>query len=399
MNRNLRHRLCMGGWMLLLLLPLRLLAAEREVPRFSLLTCGPGEEIYSLFGHTALRMQQSDSKVDLVFNYGIFNFHTPHFVLRFALGETDYLLGATEYKRFLAQYAWEGRWVKEQPLQLDSASALRLADLLSENYLPENRMYRYNFFFDNCSTRPRDLIEKALQGRVVYAEPMDEPQEQLTFRTLIHRYSEGSPWSRLGMDLCLGSEADRPVSRREAMFVPLLLEQAFAEAHVAGVDGGICSLTKEEQTLLEASECEQGGAWPTPMTCSLMLLALVAVLTGWEWKRRRWLWGVDALLLTAAGVAGSILAFLVCFSSHPAVSPNWLLLMLHPLHLLAMPWVVWSEIRGRRNGYMQVLSAILIFFILFWSLIPQNIPLSIVPLALCLLLRCSRHVIRFNTKK
>lgn len=387
-------------WLMALLFPLQLWAMSgREVPRFSLLTCGPGEEIYTLFGHTALRMQSPGQQLDLVFNYGIFNFHTPNFALRFALGETDYLLGVTEYDRFLAQYAWEGRWVKEQPLQLDSLASVRLAELLSENYQPQNRMYRYNFFFDNCSTRPRDLVEKALQGRVRYAEEMEQPQVDMTFRTLIHRYSEGHPWSRLGMDLCLGSEADRPISLRESMFVPLVLEQIFSSASVVGTNGESHALTADENCLLDASDRESGMEWPTPMACSLMLLVLVAVLTGWEWKRHRKLWGVDALLLTAAGLSGCILAFLTCFSSHPAVAPNWLLLLLHPLHLLAMPWVVWSEIRGRKNLYMQLLSAVLIFFMLFWGIIPQDIPLAVLPLALCLLLRCSTHIIPLFKKQ
>lgn len=388
-----RKRYTLIYCLLLWLLPLPVAATTATpVPRFSLLTCGPGQEIYSLFGHTALRMQLPEQGIDRVFNYGIFNFHTPHFVLRFALGETDYLLGATNYDHFLSQYAWEERWVDEQPLQLDSVAAQRLYHLLSENYRPENRLYRYNFFFDNCSTRPRDLVEKALEGSIHYADEMEEPQADLTFRTLIHRYSEHHPWSRLGMDLCLGSEADRPISRREATFVPLVLEEVFAQATICPAGQEPRPLTSDRQPLLTDAAPESADTLWTPLTCACLLLVLVAGATLWEWRQNRRLWGLDLLLLAAAGIAGSILAFLACLSSHPAVSPNWLLLVFHPFYLLALPWVIWSDIKRRKNLFMQVVFAELIFFILFWGLIPQVFPLSVLPLALCLLLRCGKHV-------
>ena len=120
--------------------------------RISLLTCAPGEEIYSLFGHTAIRYENPSQGIDVVFNYGLFSFNTPNFILRFSLGETDYQLGATDYAHFAAEYAFFGRSVWQQTLNLTEREKAELIRLLQENYRPENRVYRYNFFYDNCAT-------------------------------------------------------------------------------------------------------------------------------------------------------------------------------------------------------------------------------------------------------
>lgn len=141
---------------------------KRVIPdsiRISLLTCASGEEIYSLFGHTAIRYENYTRGIDAVFNYGIFNFNAPNFILRFALGETDYQLGVTDYERFAAEYYYLERDVWQQELNLTVQEKEKLVMLLEENYRPENRIYRYNFFYDNCATRPRDLIENPLTAR------------------------------------------------------------------------------------------------------------------------------------------------------------------------------------------------------------------------------------------
>ncbi|KAA4675088.1 DUF4105 domain-containing protein, partial [Bacteroides ovatus] len=176
----------------LLLLPTGQASANNnDSIRLSLLTCAPGEEIYSLFGHTAIRYENPSQGIDVVFNYGLFSFNTPNFIFRFSLGETDYQLGATDYERFAAEYAFFGRSVWQQTLNLTDEEKTELIRLLQENYRPENRVYRYNFFYDNCATRPRDKIEESIAGKVIYpAEPQDG---SLTFRDIVHQYCKGHP--------------------------------------------------------------------------------------------------------------------------------------------------------------------------------------------------------------
>ena len=158
---------------------------KRVIPdsiRISLLTCASGEEIYSLFGHTAIRYENYTRGIDAVFNYGIFNFNAPNFILRFALGETDYQLGVTDYERFAAEYYYLERDVWQQELNLTVQEKGKLVMLLEENYRPENRIYRYNFFYDNCATRPRDLIEKSIDGTLQYAGDMTDTDSGISFR-------------------------------------------------------------------------------------------------------------------------------------------------------------------------------------------------------------------------
>ena len=206
----------------LLLLPAGQASANNnDSIRLSLLTCAPGEEIYSLFGHTAIRYENPSQGIDVVFNYGLFSFNTPNFIFRFSLGETDYQLGATDYERFAAEYAFFGRSVWQQTLNLTDEEKTELIRLLQENYRPENRVYRYNFFYDNCATRPRDKIEESIAGKVIYpAEPQDGSH---TFRDIVHQYCKGHPWARFGIDLCIGSEADQPITQRQMMFAPFYL--------------------------------------------------------------------------------------------------------------------------------------------------------------------------------
>lgn len=138
--------------------------------KVSLMTCAPGTEIYALFGHTALRYEDKARGEDWVFNYGMFSFNTPHFIYRFVKGETDYELGVTRYPYFEGSYAMRGSSVYQQTLNLTISEKQELRRLLEENYLPENRVYRYNFFYDNCTTRARDVIERCIEGKVVYSE-------------------------------------------------------------------------------------------------------------------------------------------------------------------------------------------------------------------------------------
>ena len=304
--------------------------------RLSLLTCGPGKEIYSLFGHTAIRYENRRKGIDVVFNYGLFSFQSSNFILRFTLGETDYRLGATEYKYFLSEYLLDNRDVWEQTLNLTTEEKQKLINQLEENYRPENRVYRYNFFYDNCATRPRDQVERAVNNSLRYSDDMTTTDTGRSFRDIVHQYCQGHPWSQFGIDLCLGSEADRRISRHQMMFAPFYLKDFFATAT---------------------------------------------------------LWGIDLILFTVAGLSGCILAFLALFSSHPTVGSNYILFALHPLHLFCLPWMIKKVRKRQTSRYMQANFVVLTLFILLWAIIPQKINPTMLPLALCLLVRSASNLI------
>ena len=369
--------------------------------RISLLTCDAGNEIYSLFGHTAIRYENYTQGIDAVFNYGIFNFRAPNFVFRFALGETDYQLGANDYERFAAEYNYLERDVRQQTLNLSPREKERLVALLEENYRPENRVYRYNFFYDNCATRPRDLIEKAIDGHLQYADNMTDRNIGVSFRGLLHKYSVGHPWSRFGMDLCMGSKADRPIDRRLMMFVPFYVEEFFDKAQIIDKAQHARTLVsaKEKIVITGSSEAETPTEGFTPMQAALLLFALVTAATIYGLRRRKTLWGIDLVLFFSAGAAGCILAFLALFSQHPAVSPNYLLFVFHPLHLLCLPWMINKVRKRQRSCYMRMNCIVLTLFIALWLIIPQRFPSAVLPLALCLLIRSASNLILTYKKK
>ena len=362
--------------------------------QLSLLTCAPGEEIYSLFGHTAIRYQNYTQNIDAVFNYGMFSFNTPNFILRFTLGETDYQLGVTSYSEFADEYNYYGRSVWQQNINLTQPEKLKLIKLLEDNYRPENRVYRYNFFFDNCATRPKDQIEKAIDGRLEYGRNMDDKNTGKSFRDIIHQYTKGHPWDRFGIDLCIGSTADRPITYRQMMFAPFYVKDFFEKAIIINPSGVGRSLVEKETKVVNPPNVvtsQQQGL--TPLQSSLLLFIIVTLITIYGIRHNKTFWQVDLILFFVAGITGCILTFLVLFSKHPAVSPNFLLFIFHPIHLLWLPWIIKSGYKKQRSIYMMANCAVLTLFILLWSVIPQRFDLAVLPLALCLLERSASNLI------
>ncbi|MCR4764978.1 MAG: DUF4105 domain-containing protein [Bacteroidaceae bacterium] len=360
----------------------------------SLITCGPGVEVYNQFGHSAIRMKNTSRDIDLIYNYGIFSFDIPNFELRFTLGQTDYQLGIQYYKDFVDWYAYCNRDVREQVINLSMEEKNTLIKLLNENYKPQNRVYRYNFFYDNCATRPRDLIEKCLQGQLQYADDMVSTSTGQSFRSVVHEFTTNNAWSQFGIDLCLGSEADKPISRRLMMFIPLYLEQYFNQA-VIHTDEGTPNkpLVTENRDIvvIDAANKVHPDTPFTPFRCFTLLFIIVAGLSIYGIKQQKSLWGLDLLLFATAGIAGCMLTFLATFSEHPTVSPNYLLLLFQPLHLLLLPWFIRKVKKMQKSRYMVALTIELTLFIILWVVIPQKFPLAALPLALCLLVRSTSN--------
>lgn len=395
MKRILFHLLIAA---FLLLLPTgKAIAAPNDSIRLSLLTCAPGEEIYSLFGHTAIRYENKPQGIDVVFNYGLFSFNTPNFIFRFSLGETDYQLGVADYERFAAEYAFYDRSIWQQTLNLNDEEKSQLIRLLEENYREENRVYRYNFFYDNCATRPRDKIEESIAGKVVYpTEPNDGSR---TFRDIIHECCQGHPWARFGIDLTVGSEADRPITLRQMMFAPFYLMNAFAGAQIATSTEKRPLVATTEQVVDATPEPDDSDWMPTPLQGSLLLFIIIAAATIYGIRKNKGLWGIDLFLFGLAGLVGCVLAFLSLFSQHPAVSANYLLFVFHPGQLLFLPYILFCVRKRKKCGYLTFNLIVLTLFIALFPFIPQRFDFAVVPLALCLLIRSASNLILTYKKK
>ena len=358
--------------------------------RFSLLTCSPGPVIYELFGHTAIRYQNFTRSTDIVFNYGMFDFDTPNFAYRFARGAADYQLGVNSIEGFRRSYARRGSTVYEQELNLTAEEKESLKKSLFVNYQPENRVYRYNYFYNNCTTCARDQIEKCIQGKVVYPEG----EKGKTFRKIIHQYAEGCLWDELSMDFALGAEADEEIDIRLQMFAPLYMRNFAAQATIEAADGSVRPLVLKEIKLVEGVERPvEKGFFLSPMACALLFL-LINLLVAWKQVKNKCIyWGWDILLYGAQGIAGCIIAFLFFFSTHPTVGSNWMLALLHPMALLFIPWTLCLRKKCKKDYFSWINVLVLTFFMISIPLIPQDFNLTILPLALGLLVNAASHLL------
>ena len=362
--------------------------------RFSLLTCAPGEEIYSLFGHTAIRYENFTRKQDFVFNYGMFSFNTPNFVLRFLLGETDYQLGVVPFSYFQLEYAERGSSVYQQVLNLTTEEKMKLLRLLDENYHPANRTYRYNYFYDNCTSRARNKIEESIDGYVTY----EESDSTVSYRDIIRMFTANHPWDALGIDLCLGAEADVPIDYRSQMFAPFVMLDAARNAVVHRGDSIVPFVQSEEQIVQVEVQKGSSSFWLTPIMCSIYLLFMTCLI-GWLGYRLGqiiWIW--DILLFGAQGLGGCIIAALYFCSVHPTVDSNWMILLFNPVPLLYLPVMVYRAIKRRKDFYHWLNVIYLTIFIVSIPFIPQKINLTVLPLALCLLICSVGHLIIYTKK-
>lgn len=364
---------------------------QEDSIKVSLMTCAPGTEIYALFGHTALRYEDTARGEDWVFNYGMFSFNTPHFIYRFVKGETDYELGVTPYSYFEGSYAMRGSSVYQQTLNLTMAEKQKLRRLLEENYQPENRVYRYNFFYDNCTTRARDIIEECIEGKVVYPDG----KEGLSFRDIVHQYTKGHEWDELGIDMCLGSEADEPVDARKQMFAPFYMLEAAGKVTIVAGDSVRPFVLQEKKVVDVEPEGGEGGFPLSPLVCVFVLMGAVC-LVGWiQLKVKKVIWIWDLFLFGVQGLAGCVIAFLVCFSTHPTVGSNWLILLLNPIPLIYLPVMVYRAIKGKKDLYHLINTVYLTLFIMIMPFVQQKFNATVLPLALCLLLCSASHVLLY----
>ena len=345
----------------------------------SLLTCQPHDEVYSLYGHTAIRYHDlRPGGFDLAFNYGVFDFKKPHFVARFVFGLTDYELGAYPFKYFLEEYRRFGSMVTEQVLNLTAEEKLILHEALAMNLRPENKIYRYNFFYSNCTTKARDIIENCINGKIEYAGREDYTP---SYREMVHSMTKNNPWSRFGNDLLLGIKADFKTDLRQQEFLPGNLLYDFDHAQIYS-EGTYRPLIKERRIAVPAGvQIVQEGFPLTPLSCAAVLLAIGLVIFFFEWRKKRVFIVWDVLLMLAVGTIGIVLT-LMLFSQHPTVSLNLQIILLNPLPLLFL----WPVIRRRQTRYWAI-SAILAVLFLIGSFF-QSYAEGIHVLALCLLMQC-----------
>lgn len=359
----------------------------------SILTCGPSEMIHAIYGHTAIRVKDPARGLDIVFNYGVFSFSKPHFVYRFAKGQTDYMLAPELFTEFYEGYKNRGRSIQEQVLDLSLPDKQRLWDFLVENAKPENREYRYNFFLDNCATRVRDVIKNQVAGNINFPET----GEGMTFREHINDYQKVLPWADFGIDLALGSPADRVATAWQEMFLPDYLMKHFGNAQIK-IAGGTKPLVRETHTLYEAEKPHAGLKLVTPVVVFAVLLLIVVLVSVRQYRKGVENYLADYFLLFFIGLTGLAALWLMTWSEHPAVQSNYNVLWAVPFNLLFMFAWMKKKWRPAIRWYWPLLSGWLILFLLPGFLVPQSFHPAVYLIVAMLLIRSAFHTIRIYRK-
>ncbi|MCY1721309.1 DUF4105 domain-containing protein [Prolixibacteraceae bacterium Z1-6] len=339
------------------------LSGQAEI---SVVTCSPGNEAYSVYGHSAIRVHDAAYNYDIVFNYGIFDFSAPNFIYRFAAGETDYLLGAYRFDAFVEGYKKEKRSVFEQTLDLTPSEKQKIFDFLLWNAKPENRVYRYNFFFDNCATRIRDVLADNIEGGLEFNL---EDQSHKTLRRLTKDYHGKLLWLNFGIDFLVSSESDREATVLEEMFLPDYVMKHFANAKKNGE--GI-PVVKKLTTIYKAPNNDfKSSKITSPFVVFLLLTLFVVYFSVKEFRQGKIKNGMDYFVFGFNGLMGIVMGWFVLFSEHPAMSPNYNLLWGVPLNLVfAFAWSI-KKWRPVLNYYHVFISVWLIAFICCASFVPQ----------------------------
>lgn len=362
---------------------------EEDSVHVSLVTFYPGSEPHNIWGHSEIRVQQGP--VDVYFNYGVFDFQAPAFMWRFMLGQTDYL--CQPVPRAYAMLGMENRRMVEQELNLPQDKAIMVRDFLWNNAQPENRTYRYKFLSDNCSTRPRDIIEMAAGEGLRYPAMSDST---VTYRDILAHYCRNYAWERFGIDLVLGWDVDTVLDQRATMFIPMLLMDAVAGATIT-TDSTTTRLVKA--TTVPIDKSTEGNVRPptpwylSPMTVAVLMLALTLMVTWRDWRRHdvaRWF---DTVLFSAGGLAGCLLFFLIFFSTHEATSPNINIAWLNPVLLLLaiLPWFKKTRNAAR---WLHALNALVVaLLMLAWPWQPQVGNFAFFPLMTALVTRSLANVL------
>lgn len=360
--------------------------------RISVLTCGPGTDLYATFGHSAFRVWDPAQEMDWVYNYGTFDFNTPNFYLKFARGKLLYALSRQEFPNFLYTYQLENRWVREQLLELDPAQRQELFAFLEQNNRPENRYYHYDFLFENCATKIPEVLAGVLgKGLAFDASHLQEPH---TFRELIQQNLDRNTWSSLGIDLALGAVIDREAKPEEFMFLPKYVRLQLEDTRL-----GQGSLISRERVILDLPETKPPTYFTaTPLFWLLLLLGFTVALTaidfGYRW-RSRWL---DAILFMGTGLLGLFMLSLWFLTDHSATAWNANLLWALPTNAGLALYAFRKPRPEVLRRYLYVALGLLGICPLLWLFSIQDFSPVIVVLWAALALRYAYLLRYLNTR-
>jgi hypothetical protein len=357
--------------------------------QFSVLTCGPGTDLYATFGHSSFRLRDPELGIDWVYNYGTFDFNTPNFYVKFARGKLPYALSKQRFENFLYTYQLEHRWVREQLLDLSPAESRSLLAFLEENHEPQNRFYHYDFLFENCATKIPEVLKNVLGEGLTYS--YDHLQGSYTFRDLIQKNLRTNSWSSFGIDLALGSVIDREASGSEYAFLPEYVESEIGHATLGGTP-----LVSRKRVILDLETLTPIYYFTaTPLFWGLLLLGITLAITWIDFRNGVRSKVLDFALFFLTGASGLVIAFLWFLTDHTATAWNANLLWAVPLNLFPAFWLLFSTPKDKvLRTYIAALLGSIGGMLLLWISGVQVFSPILIPVLAALAIRYA-YLIRF----
>lgn len=348
----------------------------------SVLTIGPGASLNDAFGHNAFRVKDNSLGIDAIYGYGQYDFDAPNFYLKFAQGKLEYLISKHNFADIYYHYTSYNRSINEQVLNLTAEEKQKLFNFLENNYKPENRRYIYDFFYDNCATRIRDVAAKATNRQIDYNLP--EAFKHKTFRTLIHDHVGLNTWGSFGIDIALGSVIDVEATTAEHMFLPVFIHEFFANATLNGSE----KLVKESSNLYEKKETKSSFDF---LFSPLIIIGLIGLgilfLTYKDYKnntRTKWL---DSVIFGITGIVGIVLLLLWFATDHSATAYNFNLLWAFPLNILIVSQLLKPTIKNWVKRYIKFLIIMLALLTFHWISGIQVFAIGLIPLLIAIFIR------------
>ncbi|MGG9960687.1 DUF4105 domain-containing protein [Ferruginibacter sp. SUN106] len=363
------------------------LAQDSSHLRISLLTCAPGDELYATFGHSAYRIVDSsksfnDNFRDVVYNYGTFNFDDDGFYLKFVQGKLLYYVSAEGFQDFRDTYQSTNRGITEQVLDLTAAEKITIQNFLNNNLREENRYYKYDFFFDNCTTRLRDILKKNHDSSFTIKPVMPLGT---TFRQAIYQYLDKNDkqWSKLGIDILLGQPCDKVMTAEQMQFLPDNL--------MTSLDSASHPLILSHQNLYTINTTSDSKSFFSPLVVFSLLLVIIALISLSKNKfAQRFTQGFDGLLFFLTGLLGIILIFMWFGTDHSMTKNNFNLLWAWPTHILVAFFV--NSKKDWVKKYFAVTSVAMVMVLLAWFFLKQHLNVSLIPFVLLLIYRSATKV-------
>lgn len=348
----------------------------------SVITVGPGTSLNDAFGHNAFRIKDIARGIDVTYGYGEYDFEAPHFYLKFAQGKLNYLLGRVNFNAFYNFYVSVNRTMREQVLNLSPDEKQKLFEYLENNYKPENRRYLYDFFYDNCATKIRDVLEKTSDTKIIFNAP--EGFQPKTFRSLIYECVDKNTWGSLGIDMALGSVIDKKATPYEHMFLPKYIFEFFETATKDGSE----KLVKETHTLYQKKETPTTDAfWSSPLFIMGIIALVIIWMTYKDFKKNKRSKILDVILFVFTGLIGILMLLLWFATDHTATAQNYNLLWACPLNLLALVQLLKKQPKRWLRKYMKFLLILLGLLTLHWITGIEIFAIALIPLLVALAIR------------